>query len=223
MDVIVHALTKIPEYIRVNRVVRDIPHISIEGGLMCSNFRQLTKQKMDKMGILTRDIREREVKYKNIDWDDMIQDIVEYESSDGIEFFIQLCSKNKRVLYGFIRLRHNKTNKYSLKSLESCALIRELHVYGQHVNVGNKNNKTVQHKGLGTRLLKKAETISREKGFKKIAVISGVGVRGFYQKRGYTLGDNDYMFKTLRNYTHIYALIMIVISIVLFIINGFLN
>ena len=223
MDVIVHALTKIPEYIRVNRIVRDIPHISIEGGLKCSNFRQLTKQKMDKMGILTRDIREREVKYKTIDWDDMILDIVEYESSDGIEFFIQLCSKNKRVLYGFIRLRHNKTNKYSLKSLESCALIRELHVYGQHVNVGNKNNKTVQHRGLGTRLLKKAETISRKKGFKKLAVISGVGVRGFYQKRGYTLGDNDYMFKTLTNYTHIYALIMIVISIVLFIINGFLN
>jgi len=110
-----------------------------------------------------------------------------------------------------------------LKSLDSCALIRELHVYGQHVNVGNKNSKTVQHKGLGTRLLKKAESISRKKGFKKIAVISGVGVRGFYKKRGYILGDNDYMFKKLNNYKNIYAFTMICISIILYIINGFLN
>uniref|UniRef100_A0A6C0B403 tRNA carboxymethyluridine synthase n=1 Tax=viral metagenome TaxID=1070528 RepID=A0A6C0B403_9ZZZZ len=223
MDVIVHALTKIPEYIRVNRIVRDIPHISIEGGLKCSNFRQLTKQKMDKMGILTNDIREREVKYKNIDWDDMILDIVTYPSSGGIEYFIQLCSKNKRVLYGFIRLRHNKTNKYSLQSLEETALIRELHIYGQHANIGDKNGKTVQHKGLGSRLLKKAEHISRKNGYKKIAVISGVGVRGFYIKKGYTLGEHDYMYKLLPDYKYLYAISMICIAILLGILNGFVN
>ena len=223
MDVIIHAMAKIPEYIRVNRVVRDIPHISIEGGLKCSNFRQLAKQKMDRMGLLTSDIREREVKCKNINWDDMILDIVEYPASGGTEYFIQYCSKNKRILYGFIRLRHNNSYKYSLPSLESCALIRELHVYGQHVNVGNKNSKTVQHRGLGTKLLKKAESISRKNGYNKIVVISGVGVRSFYKKRGYELGDNDYMFKALPNYKNLYAIIMIFISILLCIINGFLN
>ena len=223
MDVIIHAMTKIPEYIRVNRIVRDIPHISIEGGLKCSNFRQLMKQKMDKQGILTKDIREREVKYKNIDWSDMILDIVKYPASAGTEYFIQFCSKNKRILYGFIRLRHNKTFKYSLPSLESCALIRELHVYGQHAHVGNKNTKTVQHKGLGTRLLKEAEKISYNQGFTKIAVISGAGVTGFYKKRGYKLGNNDYMYKTFVNYKKFFSKIMISISIVLVLINYFLK
>ena len=160
---------------------------------------------------------------KNINWDDMILDIVEYPASGGTEYFIQYCSKNKRILYGFIRLRHNNSYKYSLPSLESCALIRELHVYGQHVNVGNKNSKTVQHRGLGTKLLKKAESISRKNGYNKIVVISGVGVRSFYKKRGYELGDNDYMFKALPNYKNLYAIIMIFISILLCIINGFLN
>ena len=55
MDVIIHAMPRIKPYIRVNRFVRDIPHISIEGGLKCSNFKQLTKQKMDKLGLVTND------------------------------------------------------------------------------------------------------------------------------------------------------------------------
>ena len=223
MDVIIHAMSKIPEYIRVNRVVRDIPHISIEGGLKCSNFRQLTKQKMDREGLLTKDIREREVKYKHIDWSDMILDIVEYSASRGTEFFIQFCSKDKRILYAFIRLRHNNTNTYSLASLKGCALVRELHVYGQHVNVGNKNSNTVQHKGLGTRLLRKAESISRKKGYTKIAVISGVGVRGFYKNRGYNLGGDDYMFKVLPNYKNLYATILIFVGLILGLISICIN
>lgn len=197
MDVVIHAMAKIKPYIRVNRVVRDIPHISIEGGLKCSNFRQLAKQKMDKQGILTWDIREREVKYKTIDWDDMILDIITYAGSGGIEYFIQFCSQDKRVLYGFIRLRHNLTDSYSLPALKRCALIRELHVYGQHVHVGVTDTTAIQHQGLGSRLLKKAEDISRRQGYNKISVIPGVGVRGFYAKKGYILGQHDYMYKSL--------------------------
>ena len=219
MKVIIHALTNVKEYIRINRVVRDIPHISIEGGLKCSNFRQLAKRKMDKAGILTKDIREREVKYKNIDWDDIILDVHKYPASCGTEYFIQYWSKDKRILYGFIRLRFNHVNKYSLQSLEDCALIRELHVYGQHVNVGKKNNNGVQHKGLGSKLLKRAENISIRNGFKRIAIISGVGVRGFYQKKGYQLGDNDYMFKNLINYRKIISFILIIIATSILIIE----
>ena len=197
MTVIIYALENVKEYIRINRVVRDIPHISIEGGLRCSNFRQLATNKMDKKGSYSMDIRNREVKYKNIDWNDMILDIHKYLGSGSDEYFIQFCSKDKKILYGFIRLRLNRNFKYSLESLDKCALIRELHVYGQHVNVGTKNTKGVQHKGLGTRLLKKAEEISIKNGYYKIAVISGVGVRGFYRKKGYILGEDDFMFKQI--------------------------
>ena len=53
-----------------------------------------------------------------------------------------------------------------------------------------------QHAGLGKRLMLKAEAIARENGFKKMAVISGVGVRGYYKKLGYKL-RSSYMIKNL--------------------------
>ena len=75
------------------------------------------------------------------------------------------------------------------------ALIRELHVYGELVPVGK--GKKVQHAGLGKKLMKEAEKIAKGCGFKKIAVISGIGVRPYYKKLGYKL-KNTYMVKTLK-------------------------
>ena len=73
-------------------------------------------------------------------------------------------------------------------------MVRELHVYGDLVPVGDK--KKTQHGGLGTRLLAEAEKIARQNKFKEIAVISGVGVRNYYKKFGYKL-KNSYMWKKL--------------------------
>ena len=42
-----------------------------------------------------------------------------------------------------------------------------------------------QHKGYGKKLLQKAEEIAFNNGYKKIAVIAGVGVRNYYRKQGY--------------------------------------
>ena len=56
-------------------------------------------------------------------------------------------------------------------------------------------NKKVQHAGLGKMLMKEAEKIARQNGFKKIAVIAGVGVRGYYRKLGYKL-ESSYMVKS---------------------------
>lgn len=197
LNVIIHSLARVPHYIRVNRVVRDIPHISIEGGLKCSNFRQLAKNKMDKDGILCWDIREREVKHKVIKSDDIILDITIYTASGGDEYFIQFCSKNKRVLYGFVRLRLNRTTHDTMECLKHCALVRELHVYGQHIPLGSKNESSAQHHGFGTRLLEKAEEIACVNGFPTIAVISGIGVRHYYAKKKYVLGTSGYMYKDL--------------------------
>ena len=207
LDVIIHGLTRVPPYIRINRVVRDIPHISIEGGLRCSNMRQLANNKMKKKGIPSHDIRVREVKYKDININDMILDVITYSSSGGIEYFIQYCSMDKQTLYGFIRLRINKDYRDTLPCLHGCALIRELHVYGQHTGVGVDSTHLVQHKGLGTQLLHKAEAIATEHKCSRIAVISGVGVRIYYKKKGYILGESDYMYKVLpkMKYLNLYS------------------
>ena len=72
-----------------------------------------------------------------------------------------------------------------MPEIKDAAFVRELHVYGQLVQIGKKNELATQHKGLGKRLMKKAEEIANKNNSKKIAVISGVGVRGYYQKLGY--------------------------------------
>ena len=198
VDVISYAMSKVHRYIRVNRVVRDIPHRSIEGGLKCSNMRQLVDDKMTKKGIFSKCIRTREVGLKNYSVDNIKLRITDYESSSGREFFIEYVSKDKLdTLYGFCRLRLNSEWYDVMPFLCGCALIQELHVYGLHTGVGTINETNTQHKGLGTALLKKAEEIAYKNGFNQIAVISGVGVRGFYEKRGYYL-NNDRMMKILK-------------------------
>ena len=43
---------------------------------------------------------------------------------------------------------------------------------------------------------KEAEKIAKKQGYKRISVISGVGVRDYYRKLGYSLKDS-YMIKAL--------------------------
>ena len=79
---------------------------------------------------------------------------------------------------------------------KDCAFIRELHVYGQLVEIGKISTLGTQHKGYGKKLVKEAEKIAQEKGFSKLSVISGVGVRGYYEKIGYHK-EGTYMIKKL--------------------------
>ncbi len=84
-----------------------------------------------------------------------------------------------------------------LPVLKNAALIREVHTYGKMTQIDKKNNVGPQHIGLGKKLLLEAERIAKEEyGLKKIVVISGVGVRGYYRKAGYKLKDT-YLVKKL--------------------------
>lgn len=205
IDVIIYAMKNVPSYIRINRVVRDFPHKSIDGGLKYSNARQLVKYKMDKNGIKCRDIREREIKNEDIDIYNIRLNVDKYLSSGGEEYFISYTNKSKDLLYGFIRLRLNKDYTDVMESIKNCALIRELHIYGNHIPVGKKIINRAQHVGFGKSLIDKAEEISILNNYKKIAVISGVGVKNYYIKKGYNIGEDEYMFKELDNY-YIYFL-----------------
>ena len=135
----------------------------------------------------------------------------DYNASGGKEIFLSFeDTKNDKIL-AFLRLRI--TNSWTLPVLKNCALIRELHTYGQAVPIAQKIKKAQQHKSLGKKLMMEAEKIVKtEFGFhpvksvkdgaeqfnrvKKIAVISGIGVREYYRKLGYKLKD-EYMIKNL--------------------------
>lgn len=183
-DLIVKCKELVPKYVRIIRLIRDIPSESIIAGNKITNLRQVLKDR----GVKCNCIRCREVKDGKILKHQI--NIETYPASSGKEYFISIDSLDEKTLYGFCRLRIDKNSPVAE------AIIRELHVYGELVPAGGLTKKKVQHLGLGKELMKKAEEIAEKDGAKTLAVISGVGVRGYYRKLGYRLKEG-YMVKKL--------------------------
>lgn len=180
----------VPEYCRIMRVQRDIPTYRTQAGVDKTNLRQMVNEEP----VLCRDIRSREVKGQVVADEDIEIVIREYEASNGREFFISAEDVKQDILIGFCRLRYPGACLREEITDES-ALIRELHVYG-HATPLTKDG-VIQHRGWGTKLLKKAEEIARSDKKKKMVVISGVGVRAYYiDKHGYE-HDGPYVSKQL--------------------------
>ena len=195
IDVLIHVKKQVYPWIRINRVFRDFPTKEIMGGSKMTHMRDVVLRQMDKQNLKCNCLRCREVKFQNYNSNDMKFKINSYEGSYGTEYFLSYTSNDEHILYGYLRLRINSSNHGVLPILYDTALIRELHVLGMQVSVNNtqNNENRTQHKNLGTKLMRNAELI----GFmynKKIAVISGVGVRNYYTKKGYKLVDT-YLIK----------------------------
>ena len=194
-----------PYWIRINRLIRDIPKDSIIAGNKITNLRQYLTNELEKSGEKCKCIRCREVGLQKMNYESGIMNyekkelfIEKYQASEGTEYFLSFESANRKILYGFLRLRFNNSNaQLAFSVLKNSALIRELHIYGQMTPVSAKLNSSVQHKGLGKKLMLEAEKIARQNGFKKIAVISGIGVREYYRKLNYKLKDT-YMIKNIK-------------------------
>lgn len=186
----------IPPYVRIARLIRDVPTSSIIAGPTVSNLRQIIIPRSNCPCIRCREVRDGyEIKEK------IILDRIDYEASDGKEIFLQYVSPDKKKLFALLRLRiPNDNNKnHFIPALRDCALIREIHTYGKMTQFNEKDPVSPQHIGLGKKLLLEAEKISKEEfGLKKIAAISGIGVRGYYRKAGYRLKDT-YLVKKLYN------------------------
>jgi len=189
----------VPPYVRIIRVFRDIPSPKILGGTKISNLREIVQKEMAKMGLKCQCIRCREIKSQisNPKSQKLIKRI--YNASGGKEIFLSIEDKKLDKILAFLRLRLPKitnNNLYQyLPILKDAAIIRELHTYGPLVRIGQKEKSASQHKNLGKFLVKEAEKIAQKKGYKKIAVISGIGVRPYWRKLGYKLKDT-YMVKS---------------------------
>lgn len=204
IELLIKVKSMVHPWIRLNRVIRDIPNNYILGGNDITNLRQVIQREMKASGLRCRCIRCREVKDKVTDLSQAKLVVREYNASEGMEYFISF-ENDDEILYGFIRLRlidysrpENHRLAYTFPELMGCALIRELHVYGQvtSVNSSREGENVPQHYGFGKRLLWKAEDMAYEKGYRKIAVISGVGVKEYYRSRGFT-DEGDYLTKEL--------------------------
>ncbi|MFA6524710.1 MAG: tRNA uridine(34) 5-carboxymethylaminomethyl modification radical SAM/GNAT enzyme Elp3 [Patescibacteria group bacterium] len=186
-----------PPYIRIARLFRDIPKQSIAGGMQITNIRQIILNELKEEGKSCRCIRCREAGGITVSQKDVRLVKRMYKASGGTEIFLSYESKDYSTIFAFCRLRFPKNwNKdHYIIALQNSALIRELHTYGEMIPLATKKGKT-QHIGFGKRLMQEAEKLSMNKGYKKIAVISGIGVRGYYRKMGYQLED-EYMVKSI--------------------------
>jgi elongator complex protein 3 len=159
------------------------------------------------------------------------QDEIEYTThsfvaSGGLEYFISTTvpRPHRPLLLGFIRLRISSALKESIlpELVGNTAMIRELHVYGnvKPVTTSTPSGSTTgaQHIGIGKKLLAYAERIAYANGCDRIAVISGIGVRDYYRKRGYEL-KGTYMIKSIgqtefEKFIYWYFVVMFVLKLI---------
>ncbi len=197
----------IPYYVRIVRVIRDIPAPSIVAGSKISNLREIVTKEMKERGWQCKCIRCREIKnFYDLKKHEVKLFRYDYPASGGKEIFLSWEDLKRKKIYAFLRLRIPSQifigGKQVIKVLENAAIIREIHTYGVSVPIGSKIKVAPQHQGLGGKMVQEAEKIVLNDfcpkfKIKKIAVISGVGVRQYWRKFGYRLKDT-YMVKNLK-------------------------
>ena len=192
----------VPKYVRISRVLRDIPSKFITAGCKDS-LRGAVRQQMKREGVECKCIRCREYGHRARDgWEIGQPHLVkmDYEASGGREIFLSF-EDEKETLFGILRMRiQSKSIPIIGQELNgNLALIRELHVFGPEVPLSEQKTEAAQHKGLGKALLREAERIARDDfQAKRVAVLSGTGAKEYYRTEfGYSSLGN-YMVKNLR-------------------------
>lgn len=196
INLLIEIKKNLPYWVRVARILRDIPVPKIEAGCKISNLREVVKREMEKRNLFCKCIRCREVREKYNPKEKVYLFREDYDAAEGKEIFLSFENKKRRKLYSFLRLRVPFSFKPLFSILKKSAIIREIQTFGELVPFGEKKL-APQHRGLGRKLLKKAEEIvKKEFKLKKIAVIAGVGVREYFRKFGYRQREN-YMIKRI--------------------------
>lgn len=190
IDLIAGLKPLIPRYCRVNRIVRDIPSDNVVAGSRRTSLRQDIQRELRSRGQECSCIRCREVRREKVDPDALAVDDLVYPAGGAEEHFISYVSPGDR-LAGYLRLSlpGDTSPETGLADLQGAALIREVHIYGQSLEVGSEQEGAAQHIGLGSDLVARAEKIAADSGFQRMAVISALGTRGYYRRLGYHDGE----------------------------------
>ncbi|MHA1661525.1 MAG: tRNA uridine(34) 5-carboxymethylaminomethyl modification radical SAM/GNAT enzyme Elp3 [Promethearchaeota archaeon] len=207
INLIVNIKQSLPSYVRIQRIMRDIPANLIEAGCKKSNLRQLVQERLNQLGRKCNCIRCREYgfsKKKQLKEESLFDDIelyrLDYKASQGKEIFLSYENKKEDFLVGYLRLR--KPSEFAHRSELNdgkTMIIREIKVVGELVPKGSKPIlfSQIQHRGYGKLLMNKAEKISAEEfNAKKLSVISGIGVRDWFYSQNYKI-DGPYVSKKL--------------------------
>ncbi len=201
IDLIIKIKSIVPKYVRISRVLRDIPSKFIVGGLKDS-LRDIVRERMRQEGIECRCTRCREYGHRSLaGWEIGAPRLVrmDYNAAGGKEIFLSF-EDDKETLFGLLRLRiqsgHVPVLGWGKKGNE--AIVRELHIFGPEVPLSEKNSAAAQHKGLGKALLREAERIAKEEfNAGRMVILSGTGSKEYYRAEFDYKSQGDYMVKTL--------------------------
>jgi len=201
INLIVNIKSLVPKYVRISRVLRDIPSKYIVGGLKDS-LRDIVRERMKRQGIECRCIRCREYGHRTYaGWETGEPHLtrLDYEAAGGKEVFLSF-EDDKETLFGLLRLRIQSEPVPALSGEinGSEAIVRELHIFGPEVPLSEKNAGAAQHKGLGRSLLREAERIAREEfSAGRMVILSGTGAKEYYRVGSDYASQGDYMVKSL--------------------------
>lgn len=187
LAVLTHAIAHTPRYCRLSRVIRDICSGDIVVGNRKSNFREVAERTLDARQVRRCDIRSREVGLRAVEPGSLALITTPYPAAGGEERFIEFVTADDKVA-GFCRLSL-PGGAAPLAELRGAAIVRELHVYGAALSLGERQSGRAQHGGLGTRLLAEAVRQATAAGFASLAVISAVGTKGYYRRQGFVDGE----------------------------------
>jgi len=201
---IARIVSTIPEWVRIQRIQRDVPAQHIDAGVTKSNLRQLVDEELRSNKKKSLDIRVREIghlhssEHDDIRFDDIVLKKTIYDANKGTEVFLQLLGKPSNALLGYLRLRDVfQPHRWELQK-HPCMIIREVKVVGREVGIGVNDTESWQHKGFGSQLVQAAEKICVEEFDKKwLFVLSGVGVKQYYRKYHGFSDNGIYLSKKL--------------------------
>lgn len=192
VEVLAECKAQVPRYVRLNRVVRDFPTTNVVAGNKKANLRQVAQDKLREEGQPCRCIRCREIRRDAIHFEELELRDLTYETDATTEHFLSYETAagfpHEDRLAGFLRLSLPDPGiDHPLPELAGHAMIREVHVYGPALNLGDDSRGEAQHIGLGTRLIERAKAIARAGGYQHMAVISAIGTREYYARLGFEL------------------------------------
>ena len=202
VDLIAHIKKILPKWVRTMRIQRDIPSPLIEAGVKKSNLGELVYKKLNDLDVNCKCIRCREVGHKaahGIEPDIRNVELLKekYRAGESDEIFLSFEDVKNDILIGFLRLRIPSEHAHRKEIDDKTALIRELHVYGSMMSLGEREDGQWQHMGYGESLLNEASRVASEVyDMDKILVTSGIGARNYYRKFGYER-SGPYMAKKI--------------------------
>ena len=197
INVLVEAKKNIPKWVRIMRVQREITMDEIVDGPKMGNLRQKVHEELHKQGTSCKCIRCREAGLNNKkEFSELKLERIDYDASGGKEVFLSF-NDDDDLAYGFLRLRKPSELAHREEITEKTSIVRELHVFGKAIKIGEQREFSFQHQGIGRRLMDEAEKIaSTDLSSNKLCVISAIGTREYYRKLGYKI-NGPYMAKEL--------------------------